>query len=80
MIAHIGHTMGKPLAHEVGEGFRSWTVTAAATDDAARRTRRASDGPVGRQEASESAVRPRVTLGSTGMPGPMDVVKVTFLR
>ncbi len=31
-------------------------------------------------QASISAVIARVTFGSTGMPGPMDVVKVTFLR
>lgn len=31
-------------------------------------------------QALRSAVIARVTLGSTGMLGPMDVVKVTFFR
>jgi hypothetical protein len=30
--------------------------------------------------SSNSLVRPRVRLGSTGMPGPIVVVTVTFLR
>ena len=30
--------------------------------------------------SASSAVRLRVWLGSTGMPGPIEVVKVTFLR
>ncbi len=30
--------------------------------------------------ASSSAVRPRVTFGSTGTPGPMVVENVTFFR
>ncbi len=35
--------------------------------------------PFGAQ-ASASAPTARVAFGSTGMPGPMDVLKLTFLR
>ena len=38
---------------------------------------------IGRGQAlasASSSVKPRVLLGSTGMPGPIVVVNVTFLR
>jgi hypothetical protein len=50
---------------------------AAGTRTGARRFQRDAGYAVA---SARSAVRLRVWLGSTGMPGPIEVVMVTFLR
>ena len=69
--ADAGAGSGEQKAHREAAGSRA--------GPAAVRSGQACGGRLGQAVASaRSSVRLRVLLGSTGMPGPIVVVKVTF--
>jgi len=69
----------------VPECTKSTTKPGSTTQNAVRADVPAA-GPAGAEPQGQavawasSSVKPRVLLGSTGMPGPIVVVNVTFLR